>query len=94
MLRKLIVTIGACCMLAGVTMVLKGAYPPGILFIVWGGIMVFGIIYEHYQYKPVVTKGPGAGWVRTNERFVDDKTGKPVTVYVQPVTGERQYVAE
>ena len=36
----------------------------------------------------------GTGWVRTTERFVDDKTGKTVTVYVKPLTGERAYVAE
>ena len=32
--------------------------------------------------------------VRTDERFIDETTGKPVTVYVDPVTGERSYVQE
>ena len=37
---------------------------------------------------------PGAGWQRTAERFVDDATDKPVTVYIEPATGERSYVQE
>ena len=34
---------------------------------------------------------PGAGWVETDERFVDDKTGKVVTVFYKPETGDRFY---
>jgi hypothetical protein len=37
---------------------------------------------------------PGAGWERTSERFVDPDSGKTVTVYLQPGSGERQYVEE
>jgi hypothetical protein len=32
-------------------------------------------------------------WVETTERFIDDETGEPVTVYVQSATGERKYVS-
>ncbi len=36
----------------------------------------------------------GTGWKRTSERFIDDKSGRTITVYVKPFTGERAYVAE
>ena len=38
---------------------------------------------------------PAAGpeWVATGERFVDPETGKLVTVYYHPATGERRYIA-
>lgn len=63
-------------------------------FIVWGPILFFGLAYERVRYKAIVPVTPGPGWVKTAERFVDDETGKPVTVYLQPQTGERTYVEE
>jgi hypothetical protein len=72
-----------------------GAWGPATFCLVWGGILVFGIIYERVAYKTIVDKVPsGTGWKRTNERFIDDKSGRTVTVYVKPFTGERVYVAE
>jgi len=56
--------------------------------------LVLGIVYERFRYKPLETVRPGTGWERTTERFIDDETGKPVTVYIQPETGERKYVQE
>jgi hypothetical protein len=43
--------------------------------------------------KPVTGRPPGADWVPINERFVHPDGGKLVTVFYQPVTGERRYVA-
>jgi hypothetical protein len=63
-------------------------------FILWGAILFFGLAYERFRYKSVVAAVPGPGWVRTAERFVDDETGKTVTVYLQPDTGERTYVED
>jgi len=51
-------------------------------------------VYERYRYKPLATASPGPGWQRTAERFVDPDTGKTVTVYLEPGSGERQYVEE
>ena len=34
----------------------------------------------------------GSGWRPTDERFVDPETGKQVTVWFDPATGERCYV--
>jgi len=51
-------------------------------------------VFERVVYKRIDPARPGAGWQRTSERFIDDTTGKPVTVYIEPATGERQYVQE
>jgi len=62
--------------------------------IIWCVIVVAGIVFERYRYKPLEPGVPGAGWERTGERFVDDDTGRTVTVYLQKETGERQYVRD
>jgi hypothetical protein len=51
-------------------------------------------VYERFRYKPLAPASPGADWQRTSERFVDPDSGKTVTVYLQPGSGERQYVEE
>ena len=95
MLRNILLALGACLMAAGVVPLTVGGVGPAIICLVWGAILVFGIIYERVAYKTVVDKVPaGPGWERTTERFVDDKTGRTITVYVKPLTGERAYVAE
>lgn len=95
MLRNVILSLGAVLVAAGLMALVMGIYGPGVICLVWGGILVFGIVYERYAYKTIVDKVPaGTGWTRTAERFIDDKSGRTVTVYVKPFTGERAYVAE
>jgi len=62
--------------------------------VIWAVIVVAGIVFERYRYKPLEVGLPGPGWERTGERFVDDDTGRTVTVYLQKETGERQYVRD
>jgi hypothetical protein len=57
-----------------------------------GAVLVLGILVERRVYKPVSDARPGPEWQRTNERFVDPSTGKPLTVFIKPDTGERRYV--
>jgi hypothetical protein len=58
-----------------------------------GLVLLFGLAVERWRYKPVTGRPPGADWVPTNERFVDLESGKLITVFYQPSTGERRYVA-
>jgi hypothetical protein len=58
-----------------------------------GLVLLFGLVVERWHYKPVTTRHPGPDWVSTNERFIDPENGKTVTVFYQPSTGERRYVA-
>lgn len=97
MLRYGLLGLGAALIAGGLAALFGGstALAPALIGIVWGAVLVFAIVYERYVYKTVVDKLPaGEGWVRTTERFFDQKTGKLVTVYMKPMTGERAYVAE
>ncbi len=94
MLRNLVLTAGGALLITGIFGLLMGHVVGGATAIVWGAMMVFGIVYERYVYKTVVAKAPtGKHWVQTPERFIDKKTGKTVVVYYNGMSGERVYVA-
>jgi hypothetical protein len=59
----------------------------------WGLVLIIGLLFERWRYKPLTGARLGPGWVATDERFVDPETGKLVTVYFHAATGERRYVA-
>ena len=90
MLRSATVAIGAVALVCGVA-ALFAHTPPGWVFIFWGAVIVISIVYERFRYKPVESVSPGPGWTRTPERFIDDETGEPVTVWTN-ATGDRKYV--
>jgi uncharacterized membrane protein len=95
MLRNILLVLGGTLFAGGLVAMMGGAFAPSLIAVVWGAILVFGILYERYVYKTVADKPPsGKNWVRTTERFVDDKTGKTVTVHYNTLSGERIYVAE
>ncbi|MBV8798580.1 MAG: hypothetical protein JO208_02050 [Alphaproteobacteria bacterium] len=91
MLRRSVLLIGALALAGGAIAMLAGC-PPGWVFAMWGALIVLSLIYEKVRYKPIESGVPGAGWTPTNERFIDDTTGEPVTVWLEPATGERKYV--
>jgi hypothetical protein len=91
MLRNSVLLIGAVALVCGVVAMFAGC-PPGWVFAFWGALIVLSIVYEQFRYKPVERDAPGAGWTKTAERFIDDETGEPVTVWLEPATGERRYV--
>jgi hypothetical protein len=92
MLRGMVVAVGAFCLVAGAVMWAM-AVPTGLILLFWAVALIGGTIYERVIYKPLENQA-GPGWTATSERFIDDATGKSVTVYVQEGTGERKYVAE
>jgi hypothetical protein len=95
MLRNFVLGLGGALLATGLVALIGGAYQAAAFCLVWGAILVFGIVYERVAYKTIVDKVPaGTGWARTPERFIDQKTGRTVTVYVKAFTGERAYVAE
>jgi hypothetical protein len=59
-----------------------------------GGLITIGTLLECVIYKPLLRERPGAGWVKTAERFIDPDTGQPVDVFYNPASGERQYVSQ
>ncbi len=57
-------------------------------------ILMLGLLFERYIYKPIRSDPPGPGWDRTPEKFADTRSGQNVVVYYNQRTGERRYVAE
>lgn len=91
MLRSWVILIGTVVFVCGVV-ALFGHTPPGFVIAFWGAAIVISILYERFTYKPLEPRAPGPGWTATAERFLDEETGEPVTVWVQSSTGERRYV--
>lgn len=91
---------GAVLVLAGIGIgvgfgaLVAGYIPLALICLFWGVLLLGGTLFERHRYKAVLTQAPDAGWERTTERFIDDKTGLPVTVYINPTSGERRYVQE
>jgi hypothetical protein len=93
MLRGVVLALGAVCFGFGVWGLATG-FAGGFVFTIFGVLLLAGTLYERVRYKANAKGAPGPGWEKTSERFVDDETGKPVTVYIKPETGERTYVED
>jgi membrane protein implicated in regulation of membrane protease activity len=81
-----ILAVAALLRLAGcsVWLALEVAFP--------GFAIVGAVLVERWRYKPLESARPGPDWIDTGERFLDPETGKLVTVFYKPATGERRYV--
>ena len=94
MLRSIVIAVGVAALAGGLLALQAGTFPPAFIFVFWGGLIVVGTLYERFRYKPLDDHKPGPGWEATSERFIDDETGKPVTVFIERRTGERKYVSD
>ena len=92
-LRTVLLIVGGVALGAALLTLVAGAPFPVVMWLtILGAMLIGGILFERGRYKPPETGHPGAGWVDTGERFVDPDSGKEVTVYYQPASGERRYV--
>ncbi len=55
-------------------------------------IFTAALALERRRYGAASAQRPGPGWVRTEERFFDDKSGELVDVWFDPASGERHYL--
>jgi hypothetical protein len=95
MLRTGLLWIGGATLFAAAVAGFSGAPFPLVMWLtLMGAALVGGILFERGRYKPAAPDHPGAGWVATGERFVDPESGRDVTVYYQPASGERRYVGQ
>jgi hypothetical protein len=95
MLRIGLFLLGLAALVAGLAFLVGGGPLPVIIWLLGLGlILTLGVAYERVRYKSIAAHRPGAGWERTEERFIDPATGKPVTVYFRAADGERIYVEE
>lgn len=93
MLRAFVLALGAVLAACGAVALLLGACPPAFVFGFWGVLILLGTLYERNRYKALETAQPGDGWTATLEKFIDEESGAPVTVYIN-AAGERRYVRD
>lgn len=93
-MHSLTIAIGVVAFVCGLAALALTNFPPAFMFLFWGAIIIAGTVFERFRYKSLETKAPAGNWQRTTERFIDDETGVPVTVWLDPVTGERKYVSD
>jgi hypothetical protein len=93
-LRSVLLAIGGL-MLAGAALFGLAGCSAGaaLATAIPGFVLVGAVLVERWHYKPLGGERLGPDWVATGERFVDPETGKLVTVFYKPTTGERRYVA-
>jgi hypothetical protein len=91
--RGVLLLIAGLFLAGGGALAMLGAVPAAVGLTAWGLILIVGLVIERWRYKPLAERSPGPDWTATDERFVDPETGKLVTVYYHPATGERRYVA-
>ena len=56
------------------------------------GLLLTGTLFERARYGGAGSMPAEPGWVRTNEQFIDDASGRVMTVWFNPTTGQRRYV--
>jgi hypothetical protein len=107
--RLLILGIGLVLAVVGLSMVGSGA-AEGLLVLVTGVALIVAAVVERVRYRSTAAEttaeepGPGGGepagaalesrFRPTEERFEDPTTGVRMRVWLDPVAGERRYVAE
>jgi hypothetical protein len=91
--RAALYIVGGLLIAGSVALAVIGCFPPAAGLAGWGLILIVGLLIERWRYKPLAERRPGPDWTATDERFVDPETGKLVTVYYHPASGERRYVA-
>src|SRR5215475_7877575 len=90
-LRSVLIAIGLVALASGVIAIVMGMQPAWVV-VCWAAILVASLVFERSRYKRIEKVSPGAGWTKTQERFIDEESGETVTVWLDPASGERKYV--
>jgi hypothetical protein len=91
--RTLVALLGLALLLAGAALLFAGRHAAGLYLLFLGAVVLLGTVFERWRYRAILTRA-SPGWQRTDERFVAPDTGKRVTVFYDPASGERHYVGE
>lgn len=93
-MRAIVGLLGLACAAGAAVLAALHCWPPAGILAVWAVVFLGGIAVERWHYQRLLGgKPPEPDWQATGERFVDPETGRLVTVYFRPATGERRYVA-
>ncbi len=93
MLRGILLGVGLTLLAGAAGFVEIGCIAVGWRLAVPALLLIVAALFERWRYKRLGGAPAGADWIATAERFVDPESGKLVTVYYRPATGERRYVA-
>jgi hypothetical protein len=94
LLRRAVLGLGAALVAGGLLLIRAGCpLGVGLRLAIPGLMLIAAVIGERWRYRRLETGRPGSGWIATDERFVDPESGKLVTVFYRPATGERRYVS-
>ncbi|HEX4052351.1 MAG TPA: hypothetical protein VHY19_15900 [Steroidobacteraceae bacterium] len=91
--RAIVILIALALMAVGGRLILEGLHLPGIYLLAMGVVVMAATFFERWRYGATASQAPAA-WQRTDERFEDPESGRTMTVYFDPVSGERRYVSE
>ncbi len=93
MLRAVLIVVGMLISIAAWFVFRAGGPIVTVaILLINGAALTAGIILERTRYKEILDQPPGFGWIDTGEKFVDPGSGRMVTVFSRPDTGERRYV--
>jgi hypothetical protein len=88
--RKLVAALGALAFAGGLALTVAGV--GGVPLVILGALVLGSLVLEQRYGRPGKQRSvPHSDWQLTQERFIDDETGEPVEVWVDPLTGERRY---
>ena len=91
MLRNVI--LGCASALFIGSLLLFAFYPPLFAWPLMSGVLLLGTLFERVGYgRAQATRPTGRGWQETAERFVDPESGRIVSVWFDPASGQRRYV--
>jgi len=88
MLRVAVHVIAALFLLCALFVVTQDATAWPMLLV--AALFAAGTVFERFHYRGSDTTD--GDWQPTNEKFIDDESGRPVTVWFNPKTGARRYV--
>jgi hypothetical protein len=91
--RLAVALAGLALLVVGGLALAHGA-PGALQAVILGVVLCGGVVFERAAYKPLEKTNSDARFQRTPERFIDPETKAPVTVFVDPATGERKYVKD
>ena len=88
--RLAVLALGALALGGGTVLtVLTGG---GVGLMILGAVIIASVGLESRYGRPgAPTDVPPHAWELTNEKFVDDETGRVLEVWIDPLTGERRY---
>ena len=91
MLRASVLLLGVALLAGACVVAALGPWPVALELGGFGVLIVIGTALERRIYRGIETPPPGPEWQRTTERFRDPTSGRVVTVWFNPRTGERRY---